>query len=85
MVLTDITASGDDYLGAYETTGAVAVGGSVTGNLEVDNDVDWFRVPLEAGKSYRIGMRGAGVRRRNPGRPLCVGEGQLKRFVRIRI
>ena len=59
MVLTDITDSGDDYLGAEETTGAVAVGGSVTGNLEVDNDVDWFRVPLEAGKTYRIRMRGS--------------------------
>ena len=59
VVLTDITDSGDDYLGAEETTGTVAVGGSVTGNLEVDNDVDWFRVRLEEGKSYRIRMRGA--------------------------
>ena len=59
VVLTDITDSGDDYLGAEETTGTVAVGGSVTGNLEVDNDVDWFKVRLEEGKSYRIGMRGS--------------------------
>ena len=59
IVLTDITDSGDDYLGAEETTGTVAVGGSVTGNLEVDNDVDWFRVRLEEGKSYRVRMRGA--------------------------
>ena len=59
VVLTDITDSGDDYLGAEETTGTVAVGGSVTGNLEVDNDVDWFKVRLEEGKSYRIRMRGA--------------------------
>ena len=59
IVLTDITDSGDDYLGAEETTGAVAVGGSVTGNLEVDNDVDPFRVRLEADKSYRIRMRGS--------------------------
>ena len=58
-MLTDITDSGDDYLGAEETTGTVAVGGSVTGNLEVDNDVDWFRVRLEEGKSYRVRMRGA--------------------------
>ena len=58
-MLTDITDSGDDYQGAEETTGAVAVGGSVTGNLEVDNDVDPFRVRLEADKSYRIRMRGA--------------------------
>ena len=59
FVLTDITDSEDDYLGAEETTGTVAVGGSVTGNLEVDNDVDWFKVRLEEGKSYRIRMRGA--------------------------
>ena len=59
ILLTDITDSGDDYLGAEETTGTVAVGGSVTGNLEVDNDVDWFRVRLEEGKSYRVRMRGA--------------------------
>ena len=59
IVLTDITDSGDDYLGAQETTGAVAVGGSVTGNLEVDNDVDSFRVRLEADKTYRIRMRGS--------------------------
>ena len=58
-VLTDITDSEDDYLGAEETTGTVAVGGSATGNLEVDNDVDWFRVRLEEGKSYRVRMRGA--------------------------
>ena len=59
VVLTDITDSEDDYLGAEETTGTVAVGGSVTGNLEVDNDVDWFKVRLEEGKSYRVSMRGA--------------------------
>ena len=59
IVLTDITDSGDDYLGAEETTGTVVVGGSATGNLEVNNDVDWFKVRLEEGKSYRMRMRGA--------------------------
>ena len=59
FVLTDITDSEDDYLGAEETTGTVAVGGSASGNLEVDNDVDWFKVRLEEGKSYRVRMRGA--------------------------
>ena len=68
-MLTDITDSEDDYLGAEETTGTVAVGGSVTGNLEVDNDVDWFKVRLEEGKSYRIRMRGVRVRGRHPGGP----------------
>ena len=59
FVLTDITDSEDDYLGAEETTETVAVGGSASGNLEVDNDVDWFKVRLEEGKSYRVRMRGA--------------------------
>ena len=59
IVLTDITDSGDDYQGTEETTGTVAVGGSVTGNLEMDNDVDSFRVRLEADKSYRVRMRGS--------------------------
>ena len=70
VVLTDITDAEDDYLGAEETTGTVAVGGSVTGNLEVDNDVDWFKVRLEEGKSYRVSMRGVRVRGRHPGRPV---------------
>ena len=59
VLLTDITDSDDDYRGSRHTNGRIAVGGSVSGTLDVDGDVDWFRTRLQAGKSYRIRMRGA--------------------------
>ena len=63
VVLTDITDLEDESeLGGQATTGVVSVGGSVTGTLDVDGDVDWFRVTLEAGKTYRIKVRGADSR-----------------------
>ena len=49
----------ESELGGQATTGTVSVGGSVTGTLDVDVAVDWFRVTLEAGKTYRIKVRGA--------------------------
>ena len=60
LQLTDITDSTDDYLGWETTTGTVAVGGSVTGTINEDHDVDWFKVALEASKTYRFRLRGAG-------------------------
>lgn len=47
-------ASNDDY-GAQAGSpdvGSIAVGGSVTGNLETINDRDWFAITLVAGTSY---------------------------------
>jgi len=47
-------ASTDDY-GAQAgspNVGSVAVGGTVTGNLETINDRDWFAITLVAGTSY---------------------------------
>ena len=43
--MTDITDSSDDYRGSGNTNGRVSVGGSVQGMLDIDGDVDWFRVP----------------------------------------
>ena len=40
------------------TSGRVEVGASVTGNT-VTGDTDWFRVDLEAGKTYQIDLEGA--------------------------
>ena len=40
------------------TSGTVAVGGSVTGELERTGDRDWFAVSLEAGKTYWLEIRG---------------------------
>ena len=47
-------SSGDDYTADETTTGAVAVGGSATGEIETEQDVDWFAVTLEAGKTYHF-------------------------------
>ena len=48
----------DDFVAGTETSGVVAVGGSVTGVIETPGDVDWFAVTLEAGKIYRIDLEG---------------------------
>ena len=48
----------DDYLATTQTTGAVAVGGSATGEIEIEGDRDWFAVELDAGKTYRIDLEG---------------------------
>ena len=34
------------------------MGGSVTGNIDPDTDADWFKVDLEAGKTYQIDQKG---------------------------
>ena len=44
----------DDYAGDRSTAGRIAVGGSVTGEIEIDMDVDWFAITLQAGQRYRI-------------------------------
>ena len=60
MTLTDITDLEDESeLGYYTTTGTVEVGGSVTGEIDVAHDADWFRVELQAGTTYRFRLRGA--------------------------
>ena len=54
-----VTELEDDYAKDAETTGAVAVGGSVTGSIDYLNDRDWFAVAFEAGKTYRIDLEGS--------------------------
>ena len=49
----------DDYAAGTDTTGTVDVGGSVMGKIEIPNDRDWFAVELDAGKTYRIDMKGS--------------------------
>ena len=51
----------DDYAASTATTGTVAVGGTATGEITPTTgprDLDWFEVSLEAGKSYRVEVRG---------------------------
>jgi hypothetical protein len=49
----------DDYAGDASTTGRVAVGGAVNGDLEASFDHDWFRVRLVDGRTYAIDLKGA--------------------------
>ena len=50
---------GEDFPSTESTTGRVAVGGSVTGNIESDTDLDAFAVHLEVGHTYQIDVEGA--------------------------
>ena len=56
-----VTEIPDDYAAEPDpaTTGTVAVGGSVVGDIEAPGDEDWFAVELEAGKTYRVDLKGA--------------------------
>src|SRR4051812_44343788 len=51
-------AMADDFAGNASTTGQVIAGGSVSGQLEVPGDRDWFRVQLVAGHQYSITEEG---------------------------
>ena len=53
------TIAVDDYLGNPSTTGFVAVGSSVSGNIETPNDRDWFQVNLLADRTYRFDLQGS--------------------------
>ena len=66
--VTDITDVTDDYSADTGTLGAVTlaedpdsgtVSGSVTATIDPWNDRDWFKVILEAGKTYQFDMKGA--------------------------
>ena len=48
----------DDFAAGTGTSGAVAVGGPATGEIEKGGDRDWFAVELEAGRAYRIDLEG---------------------------
>ena len=49
----------DDFADAIWTTGTVTVGGSATGEIQFSGDQDWFKVDLEADKTYQILLEGA--------------------------
>ena len=53
------TEEGDtDFASSIATLGMVEVGGSATGEIDPANDIDWFRVVLEAGKTYVFDLEG---------------------------
>lgn len=43
------------------TTGALALGAPVHGHVDADNDVDWYRVHLDAGQSYLFSHSAGGL------------------------
>ena len=49
---------------------AVDVGGSVTGEIDSETDKDWFKVVLEAGKTYQFDMEGKSHKRGIPTDPI---------------
>ena len=51
--------AGEDLPADTTTTGAVAVGGTATGNIGTSEDSDWFAVELVAGRRYTIDLRGS--------------------------
>ena len=60
LSVTDITHEvPDDFEAGTDTSGTVAVGGSANGEIEYEDDRDWFAVELEAGKTYRIDLEGS--------------------------
>ena len=63
----------DDFVASVLTTGTVAVGGSATGDIESQRDHDWFAVTLEAGKTYRIDVKGASTEDDTLWNPILVG------------
>ena len=54
-----VAAGPDDFEEGTGTSGAVAVGGSATGEIETGGDRDWFAVELDAGSTYLIDLEGA--------------------------
>ena len=49
----------DDYSQDRTTTGVLRVGASITGEVETGGDVDWIKVRLQAGNTYRIDLEGS--------------------------
>ena len=55
----NVSEGGTDCTATIATTCEVDVGGSVTGNIGTSGDQDWFKVVLEADKTYQIDMEGS--------------------------
>ena len=54
-----VTEVVDDYAAGTGTSGTVTVGETVTGEIEMSHDRDWFEVTLEADQTYRIDLEGS--------------------------
>lgn len=63
----------DDFTQDKQTTGHLTVGGSVTGELEVVRDRDWFAVTLREGVNYRFDLEGEATGKGTLEDPLIYG------------
>lgn len=59
LTMTQLAVLADDYSASIVTLGAVAVGGSSTGNIQLLGDNDWFKVSLIAGVTYQFDLKGS--------------------------
>ncbi len=59
MFVAPANAQDAEVAATAETAGRVAVGGSVTGQLEAAGDSDWYQVSLRANQGYRFTLRSA--------------------------
>jgi len=55
----DIGPTTDIYAASTATTGALAVGNSVTSNIDTMTDADWLRITLTAGRTYQFDLVGS--------------------------
>ena len=53
----------DDFAADTSTAGTITVGGSASGNVQYENDQDWFAVSLQADQPYTISLQGAATSR----------------------
>jgi Ca2+-binding RTX toxin-like protein len=63
----------DEPTGSVDTEVSVSVGSSVTGEIEVEGDVDYIAVDLIAGVTYQIDMEGQYTAAGTLGDPLLLG------------
>ena len=63
----------DEHPAGTDTTGVVAVGGSVRGEIDGPGDADWFVVELIQGEEYRIDLEGWRTVRGTLEDPLLLG------------
>ena len=66
----NVSEGGTDCPNTTTTTCAVDAGGSVTGEIDSETDKDWFKVMLEAGKTYQFDMEGKSHKRGIPTDPI---------------
>ena len=59
LSVTELAGGRDDFASTTGTTGVVEVGGSATGEIDFNGDLDWFAVELEANTAYQIDLGGS--------------------------